>query len=205
MVEEENKLNRLKELIIRETDDSMMTDWETLIAHLRDKRDQTVAEYKQKTAEIVGKKLVFDVLGELRKDEDEKIIEGLKDDRVARTLHKLTGKYSRFILTENQLSVADEMNTFPLEELSTGAREQALLSLRIGFSSRLFNDELFLIFDDAFQYSDWDRREYLTDMTVELAQSGWQIFYFTMDDHIRDLLVKKGKSLKDQFILQTLN
>ena len=42
--------------------------------------------------------------------------------------------------------------------------------------------------DDALQNSDWDRRANMVDHLVELVRSsGWQIFYFTMDDHLRDL------------------
>ena len=48
-------------------------------------------------------------------------------------------------------------------------------------------DALFLILDDAFQHSDWHRRERLVAEMVAVARQGWQILYFTMDDHIRDL------------------
>ena len=37
------------------------------------------------------------------------------------------------------------------------------------------------------------------DMMVDLAKAGWQILYFTMDDHIRGLFEKKGKVFGDQF------
>jgi len=66
----------------------------------------------------------------------------------------------------------------------------------MGFCSRILNkDKLFLILDDAFQYSDWDRRKLLTDKVVDLAKKGWQIIYFTMDDNIKELFDTKGKAL----------
>lgn len=205
LVDEENKLNKLKEFITKETGDSSQTDWDVVIEHLRDKRERVVQDYKQCTAEIIGKKMVFDVLDQLRKDEDEKIVRGLQTKGVTEPLLKLTGHYSQFELSDDQLFVSDSIQTFALSELSSGAREQALLALRMGFSARLFKDEpLFLILDDAFQYSDWQRREGLAEKIVELAVSGWQIFYFTMDDHIRDLLQEKGQTLKDQFMYQAL-
>ncbi len=51
----------------------------------------------------------------------------------------------------------------------------------------------FLLLDDAFQHSDWQRREFLLDTIIALAKSGWQIVYFSMDDHIRDLFNEIGK------------
>ncbi len=69
-----------------------------------------------------------------------------------------------------------------------------LLALRMGFASRLAGGEpLFLILDDAFQHSDWERRERLVREVVALAETGWQISYLTMDDHLRDLFVEAGE------------
>jgi uncharacterized protein YhaN len=45
----------------------------------------------------------------------------------------------------------------------------------------------FIILDDAFQHSDWIRREYSIDSIIRLAKNDWQIIYLSMDDHIRDL------------------
>ncbi|GAG72424.1 unnamed protein product, partial [marine sediment metagenome] len=61
-----------------------------------------------------------------------------------------------------------------------------MLALRIGFSSKLLKkDTLFLILDDAFQHSDWERRETLVKRLADIAKDGWQIIYLTMDDHIK--------------------
>jgi uncharacterized protein YhaN len=85
--------------------------------------------------------------------------------------------------------VYDGLGRFALSELSTGAQEQVLLALRLAFSRSIFGQEsLFLILDDAFQHSDWQRRERLVAEMVSVARQGWQIIYFTMDDHIRDLV-----------------
>ena len=42
------------------------------------------------------------------------------------------------------------------------------------------------------------------DTAFDLAKMGWQIIYFTMDDHIRDLFERKGKLFGDDFILKEL-
>jgi len=89
--------------------------------------------------------------------------------------------------------------------LSTGAREQVLLALRMGFAARFAgNNSLFLILDDAFQYSDWERRPRLVDQVFAMAEKGWQIFYLTMDDNLRDLFRERGKAIGDSFVFKEL-
>ena len=84
--------------------------------------------------------------------------------------------------------------------MSTGAREQVFLALRLGFASISMKDNTaFLILDDAFQHSDWDRRKNLIAETLRLVKTGWQVFYFAMDDHIRDLFLEAGGELGDRF------
>ena len=198
--EENHKLSTLKQLICQQTGDSISAGWETVIQNLREERDEVADAYKQKTAEIIGKVVVHRVLEALRMNEDIKIIEGLRSDNVLNPLRRITKRYTDFKLDGERLLVCDDYHDFPLSDLSTGAQEQVLLALRIGFSTRLLKqDTLFLILDDAFQYSDWQRRDWLMDMIIELAQSGWQIIYFTMDDHIRDLFQKRGKTFGDGY------
>ena len=89
--------------------------------------------------------------------------------------------------------------------MSTGVREQAFLALRMGFASIAMEGKTgFLILDDAFQHSDWNRRENLVKRTMSFVQSGWQVFYFTMDDHIRDLFEDAGVRIGDGFRSQQL-
>jgi uncharacterized protein YhaN len=57
----------------------------------------------------------------------------------------------------------------------------------------------FLILDDAFQHSDWNRRKNLISHTLNMIKKGWQIFYFTMDDHIKELFMDAGHDLKKKF------
>lgn len=198
--EEEGKLSTLKQMICHQTGDDITTHWEPLIENLRDRREGTRKAYREKTAEIVGKVLVHRVLETLRKDEDTKLQEGLTDSLVQEPLGEITRRYDRFALEGDQVYVKDEFHEFPISELSTGAQEQVLLAMRIGFASYLLKEmRPFLILDDAFQYSDWQRREWLVDRMVRLADQGWQVIYFTMDDHIRDLFKKKGTILNDNF------
>ena len=66
---------------------------------------------------------------------------------------------------------------------STGAGyECPATDLRLEGSRR---KSAFLLLDDAFQNSDWKHREDMVSYTLGLIDRGWQIFYFTMDDHLR--------------------
>ena len=204
---EEEKLNFLKRDIYNATGNQPAKDWDNLIQNLREKREAVLAEYKNLVAEIIGKRLLFDVIQDLRKDEDKNILEGLNSVAEGSLLNGITGRYESFHLDGDALFVSDAYQDFPLADLSTGAQEQVLLALRIGFATRLLGkegDTLFLVLDDAFQYSDWDRREKLMDATVQLAKNGWQIFYFSMDDHIRELFDKRGKQFGKDYVSVSL-
>ena len=205
--EYEQKLDTLKQRICQETSDSINTPWESLIQNLREIREQAIAEYKRKTAEILGKIIVHRILQDFRSDEDTKLVEGLHSEEVLQSIKALTHRYDKLSLNGDQIVVSDAYDDFVLSELSTGAREQILLALRIGFAQKLTqqDDPLFLILDDAFQYSDWERREWLMDAVVQLAKSGWQILYFTMDDHIKKLFEKKGKTFGNECRIVELN
>jgi len=194
------QLDSLKQRICDETRDDISIAWETLLSHLRDKQQAVLNAYKTKTAEIVGKLGVLHALRALKEDEDAKIVAALQAESFHGPLHEVTGRYTRLTLEEDGLIVSDDFDRFYLAELSTGAQEQVLLALRIGFSELLMNKEkLFLILDDAFQYSDWQRRHLLVDKVAALAQSGWQVIYFTMDDQIRDLFDAKAKLFGDDY------
>ena len=203
--EETHKLDNLKQLICQQTGDGISADWEVLINNLRENREKVLEEYKNITAEIIGKIAVHKVIEDLRKAEDAKIIEGLKSRDVQDPLYQVTKRYKRLDLEGEKLIVSDSSNDFYLSDLSTGAMEQILLALRIGLSTKILKqDSLFLILDDAFQYSDWERRAWLMDKVVDLAQKGWQIIYFTMDDHIKELFNTKGKLFDNQYKIREL-
>ena len=76
-----------------------------------------------------------------------------------------------------------------------------MIALLLLFSRHYLDGEPgFLLLDDALQNSDWDRRANMVDHLVELVRSsGWQIFYFTMDDHLRDLFRSKAIILAEDF------
>lgn len=191
--EKTSELENLKHRICQETGDDISTDWNMLIRSLQTKREEVVAEYRQLTAIIVAGILVNQALDTIRTQEDEKIRQKLSSPLVSKPIELITGRYSGVRYDNGQLFVIDAYGEFPLGELSTGAREQVLLGLRLGFAAQIFGQgRLFLLLDDAFQHADWGRRKRLLKQMVTLAQDGWQIIYFTMDDHIRQLFDTAG-------------
>jgi uncharacterized protein YhaN len=195
--QKESDIDNLKYSICAETGDDPSTEWEDLLENLIAKRRQKQKEHDQIKAKIIAGIIVHAQVEELRKQEDEKIREGLCSETVLKPLRELTCKYKKIQLDDNGLILSDDYRDYLLHDLSTGANEQVMLALRIGFSARICkSDTLFLILDDAFQHSDWDRRKVLVSQLADIAKSGWQIIYLSMDDHIRDLFEEEGKKFQ---------
>ena len=200
-------LDDLKADICRKTGDSLSTDWDILIGKLQTKRSVCASDYKKISAKITAQILVNQALNSFRQQEELHILEGLRSPLVSEPLRRLTGQYEYLDLENGKIQVHDRFSAFQLADLSTGAQEQVLLAMRIGFAQKLMEkDSLFLVLDDAFQHSDWERRVRLVDEMVGLAQQGWQIIYFTMDDHIRGLFDDRVKHIfGDQYCYRELS
>jgi uncharacterized protein YhaN len=193
---EDERLNSLRARLSQETHQDISTTWEILIQKLQDKRIQTAKEYQNITAKVLAGMVVNSALDELYKEEEKSIHEGLRSCNVTDYLKKMTTHYNRIEFNNGTIRVADPYAEFSFSELSTATQEQILLALRLGFSSRCFFDQsMFLVLDDAFQHSDWKRREALVDGVFEIAKQDWQIIYLTMDDNIRDLFCQKAERI----------
>jgi len=204
---DQKELADLKQRVTHASNIDNAAGWEELLDGLRTRREEVAENFRLLTAEIIGKILVYKVVTEQRDQENDHIREGLQSTSIAEALEHFSGRYRHFHLTEDeQLEVEDSSgNQFPVSMLSTGAREQVFLSLQIGFATRALGERTgFLLLDDAFQHSDWQRREGLVQQCLTLVEQGWQVFYFAMDDHLRDLFHAKGKHLGDRFKVKIL-
>ncbi len=198
IVTKNKDIDTLKYGICQITNDDLSISWDDLLEHLRAKREEKQNELNLIEAKIFAGIIVHELITELRQQEDLKILEGLQSDVVLNTLKDVTKNYIKLTMEDDRLIVSDNYRDFYLKDLSTGAREQIMLAMRIGFSAKILKqDSLFLILDDAFQHSDWDRRKILVSKLAEIAQKGWQIIYLTMDDNIRDLFEKAGRKFKN--------
>jgi uncharacterized protein YhaN len=190
----EDSIQSLKQKICYKTRDDLSISWEELIDNLQREKEKTINELKEISATIIAGSTIHKVIFRLRKEEDEKIREGLQSETVTTPLKDITRRYNNLYLDDDNLIVSDPYDSFNVKDLSTGAVEQVMLALRIGFTSKLLKkDFMFLILDDAFQHSDWDKREIIIEKLAEIAEKGWQIIYLTMDNHIKSLFDKAGE------------
>jgi uncharacterized protein YhaN len=197
----QSDLDSLKVRVCDQTGDDPSTPWPALYYELGLKRKAKEEELINLTAELAAKIGLNGVLQSLEEEENLKINRDLHGGEVSSLLKLITGHYQELDLEGDRVTIRDSFHSYPLSEVSTGAREQAQIALRLGIASRLAGGSpLFLVLDDAFQHSDWQRRESLLKGVLELAKNGWQIICLTMDDHIRDLFQKAAtKSLKTHF------
>jgi len=199
-------LSSLKQVICHETGDDITISWEKTLFHLRSITEEKKRIYRELTARLVAEIGVIQILDRIEDEEDQKIQRDINTKEVSALLQGITGSYQSLELIDDQVYVNDQYSQHALSYLSTGAREQIQLALRMGIAARLTGgDPLFLILDDAFQHSDWNRREILVNQVINMVKNGWQVTYLSMDDHIRDLFLKYGKeALKKQFHVHVL-
>lgn len=172
-------------------------DIRELLTALEDRIETVENTYKNLTARILAENTVFRAVCEFRSRENERLDEAMGSEEVVSSLLKITGHYTGLKLdSDGYLNLStSEGEEYTLSQLSTGASEQVYIALRTGFAELTMGETAFLIFDDAFQHSDWERRKNLVNRVIGLVNSGWQIFYFTMDDHLKKLFDKSGKDL----------
>lgn len=186
--QKEEELTNLKGHLCRIVGKDMTVSWEELIEGLYAKREAEQKELAEIEAIIIAGKTLYDTIAELRQEEDQQLEERINSTDLANLVFKLTRRYKALSLEESEIVISDDYNDFYFKDLSTGAKEQVLLAIRIAFARKVLgNRSGFLILDDAFQHSDYEKRPILVDTLFDLAEEGWQIIYLTMDDHIRDL------------------
>lgn len=172
-------------------------DIRELLTALEDSIETAENKYKDYTAHILAENTIFRAVNEFRSQENERLDEALVSDEVIAPLLQITGRYNGVKMdSDGYLNLSTpEGYVFPLSQLSTGAAEQIYIALRTGFAELTMGETAFLILDDAFQHSDWERRNDLVSHVIRMVRSGWQIFYFTMDDHLKKLFDKSGKDI----------
>jgi uncharacterized protein YhaN len=112
-------------------------------------------------------------------------------------MHRMTsGRYHRIWapLGEDFLCIDDEYGqTFRVEQLSGGTREQLFLSIRFALVREFARRgvELPLVMDDLFVNFDQERTDAAADCLIELAAEGQQVLFFTCHEHLAQLFQKK--------------
>ncbi len=163
-----------------------------LTAKLDEYRDNAASNY----ALMVAGHLVNGVISDFQAEEDERLTEYLNSGEMTSLLARITGHYHGFAVEGEDIHVVSNRGTYNIRDLSTGARDQIMLILRTGIARAVTGSEtMFLVLDDAFQYSDWERRDRLVHEVITLVNEGWQVIYLTMDNDIRERFNRAGRSL----------
>jgi len=107
------------------------------------------------------------------------------------------GKYETIWtkLDEQSLRLTDaNRQTFTVEELSSGTREQLFLALRLGLVSEYANRgiELPMILDDVLVNFDQSRTEAAIQTLIEFTDRGHQVFLLTGNVHVAHMCEHHG-------------
>ena len=203
-----DKSNQLKELekenldykgeIANITGLSTKDDWNTLIDQLYAKQNEILNQLKHQESFIIAGILVHQTISELLRAEDEHIQNSINSPNFSDLLFEITGKYKNLTIDDDgKILISSDTAEYRLQDLSTGTKEQVLFALRVTLAEKILDDKAFFILDDAFQHSDYDRRQKLIDQVFSLADRGWQIIYLTMDEHIQNLFRDRASNGQD--------
>jgi uncharacterized protein YhaN len=194
--EREKELFNIKTRICAQLNKDTSTPWDEILSLLFVEKENTEKELKNILAKIIAGILVHQAIEEIKKQEENLLIESINSDEITKILKEITAeKYQKIKIEGNDIILSTNTEDYDIKNLSTGAKEQVLLAIRIGIAQKLLgNNSAFLILDDAFQHVDWEKRPLIVESLIQLSKSGWQIFYFTMDDNIKNLFEEKKKS-----------
>uniref|UniRef100_A0A7V0Z5M8 Rad50/SbcC-type AAA domain-containing protein n=1 Tax=candidate division WOR-3 bacterium TaxID=2052148 RepID=A0A7V0Z5M8_UNCW3 len=152
---------------------------------------------KNYTLELQAVKKAEEILNQMSNELDnfiENILSG--ENSLSEYFYEVTRKYKKIKIENQDFVVVDEDgNEYPINLLSSGARDQLLLCFRFSALKKLFPTGTFLFLDDAFIFADWERRCRLAELLKKFVDEGNQVFYFTSDEHSRDLLARYGASV----------
>ncbi len=197
--EQQDTSRELREQLIEHVgrDTARSQNIELLAEAIEEKKREYRRQIQEGLARIIAGHVLGEVLESFLELEDQQLKATLNEPQITDLIKMFTaGRYEGVSLEEGGLFLENETESYALEQMSSGAREQALLALRMGLASVICGRQsLFLILDDAFQYSDWQRREQLVAQAVQIVQSGWQVIYLTMDDDIRDRFRRAAEPL----------
>ena len=148
--------------------------------------------------------VVLSIFEELEKEEKGKISSLFgQNSLVTKYFKEITdGLYDEvtFDSNENKIKVRrKDKVVLDAYQLSGGAYDQLYFSIRLALGRTLLKDRFgFFIMDDPFVKSDFERLNRQMNLLKKIANSGWQIIYFSSKDEIKDLL-------KEEIANKTIN
>jgi len=161
------------------------------------RKSRLVSDIYRSAEEWFALQIEYDAVLQIRRRFEQENISGTLVS-ASLYMHRMTsGRYHRIWapLGEDFLCIDDEYGqTFRVEQLSGGTREQLFLSIRFAlvreFAKR--GVELPLVMDDLFVNFDQERTEAAADCLLEVAAEGQQVLFFTCHEHIAHLFQRKS-------------
>jgi len=165
-------LNRESDLEIKNLDS---------LKQLTPQLDELQCKIKEDAQIAIDSLKLFDMLEE---EEKAKVASLFQKGNLASQLFKKTtyGRYSEVEYDyENEKIIVCRPTgeTFSVEKLSRGARDQLYLSIRVALGQMLLEGKSgFFVMDDAFISSDDKRIKQQIDLLKHISEMGWQTVYF---------------------------
>ena len=159
-------------------------------------RSRLAADISRTAEEWLALQIEHDAVLQIRRRFEQENISGTLV-AASNCMHRMTaGRYHRIWapLGEDFLCIDDEFGqTFRVEQLSGGTREQLFLSIRFALAREFARRgvELPLVMDDLFVNFDQERTDAAADCLIELASEGQQVLFFTCHEHIAELFRRK--------------
>lgn len=154
---------------------------------LKRTEDDLRLSYLEREAALLAR----DTLGQVSREMEKVLLDTVSDEKsgVSFYFNRITsGRYTGVRWGKESVQVTDSSGKdYPTHILSSGTQDQLFFSLRLGILKKGFPEGVFILLDDAFLTSDTTRREHQVRVCKRLAEEGWQIFYFTVDEKLRDL------------------
>jgi len=159
--------------------------------------DELQCKIKEDAQIAIDSLKLFDMLEE---EEKAKVAVLFQKGNLASQLFKKT-TYGRYLEVEydyeNEKIIVCRPTgeTFSVEKLSRGARDQLYLSIRVALGQMLLEGKSgFFVMDDAFISSDDKRIKLQIDLLKNISEMGWQIVYFGAKKETIDLLSHATKN-----------
>lgn len=137
----------------------------------------------------------IDIFEEIKSEEKEKVSELFgEQSAVSANINQITaGHYSCVLFDGTDLWCRhhgeDGVSDLRAAKLSGGAYDQLYFSVRMALGERLFKGEKgFFILDDPFIKSDFERLQRQLEMLKRVAETGWQIIYFSAKKEVEEVL-----------------
>ena len=160
------------------------------------RKAQLATEIHRAAEEWFALKIEQDAVIQLRRQFEQENISGTLVT-ASLYMHRMTsGRYHRIWapLGEDFLCIDDEYGqTFRVEQLSGGTREQLFLAIRFALVREFARRgvELPVVMDDLFVNFDQERTQAAADCLIELAAEGQQVLFFTCHEHLARMFQQK--------------